>query len=239
MYSDSDDSLIADPPRSSLFSRLPLELVARIVELVQHQDEAMRNSEIHIGEPLKRPPRGVSWADAKLDSSRAVDITRGYWPTEYGKGVLRLSRVNKALRALCIPYIMKTVTVRQLSRPTFQTAILANTPLLALVKEVKTAVTTVHIDSAQSVSDIICPAPSPGSCLASAGTGSNAARKRDKAGRGAASVDLRALLRKASSVTVVMPFILRDPPTLLVDGTLSPKLQHLRLDDHASLSLSA
>jgi hypothetical protein len=76
-------------------SKLPVELVKRIVDLVAAQDEAWSSN----SSALYTEVAGC----AQREDVGVVDIL----PPMAGQGVESLSLCNKALRELCLPYLLK------------------------------------------------------------------------------------------------------------------------------------
>ncbi|BGP00362.1 Proteophosphoglycan 5 [Rhodotorula toruloides ATCC 204091] len=105
----SSSSSIA-PPRAS-FSELPLEIVKYIVALVS-QDRNLyeglrRGSYEHHAYGSK-----ASWI--RDDSRLSMAIS---WPCWYGRELESLSQVNKRLRSLTMPYLVRRVTGVKLAQP--------------------------------------------------------------------------------------------------------------------------
>jgi hypothetical protein len=76
------------PTFSSPFSKLPLETIKQIVDEVNEQDKRWTLNPV-----------------AAVASEN--DIESGTFPAMSGKGILALSTVNVALRALSLPYMLK------------------------------------------------------------------------------------------------------------------------------------
>jgi hypothetical protein len=87
------------PPPSSPLANLPLETVGRIVELVHEQDKQWQSRDSMTSEKIQR-----------ADEDTKENIAKGVFPSAAGRGVVHLSVVNKALRSLCLPHMLKVRT---------------------------------------------------------------------------------------------------------------------------------
>ncbi|BGP40980.1 hypothetical protein JCM10450v2_004985 [Rhodotorula kratochvilovae] len=132
----SPSSSAPPPPRAS-FASLPLELVKQIVAEVHEQDKAWANVQraVH-AEPSAYGPRRPPPAEQEKRAQRAdvgVDAVWSYW---YRRGVAALSYVDKRTRSLTLPYLVGTITNKQLGK-TFANYVLGGSPLAAHVRQVE------------------------------------------------------------------------------------------------------
>ncbi|GAA5974951.1 hypothetical protein JCM11641_006775 [Rhodosporidiobolus odoratus] len=108
-------SLSTTPPSptrsaSSLFSRLPLELLQHILTLVRDQDIAFRES--------GRKRASACYEDD--DEHELTDVREGRWSCWMGRGLAAMAGVSKPFRKLAFPMLLETVTVKQLAVATFR-----------------------------------------------------------------------------------------------------------------------
>ncbi|GAA5894512.1 hypothetical protein JCM6882_004839 [Rhodosporidiobolus microsporus] len=120
------------PPSPSSLDKLPVELLKRIVELVHEQDKAFGSTSVQRADWHAR----TDDEDEDVDEELGEDVAKGRWAFAYGRGVQALSRVNKRLRDLALPYLFETTTLDKLAEPFFRYDIL-NTPLCKLIKRVE------------------------------------------------------------------------------------------------------
>lgn len=78
-------------PPPSPFANLPLETIGRIVDLVAEQDKRWG----HYGQDMRR------------STGHEYDFESGEYPSSSGRGIACVSTVNKSLRALCLPHLVK------------------------------------------------------------------------------------------------------------------------------------
>ncbi|BGP18606.1 hypothetical protein JCM10213_004239 [Rhodosporidiobolus nylandii] len=107
-------------PSPSPFSRLPVELVKRIVDLVAEQDQRFEISGLRVA-PYDEP-----------DGEESKDVAGGTWPGGYGTGCRALSEVNKQLRELALPHVFTSVTVAMLESKAFRFSVLGRPPCRAI-----------------------------------------------------------------------------------------------------------
>ncbi|GAA6003890.1 hypothetical protein JCM10207_006454 [Rhodosporidiobolus poonsookiae] len=126
-------------PSSSLFDKLPIELLKLIVSLVREQDERLEDEEIDCGR--------LQYRDCSDDEDDCfddgADAARGCWSMWYRSGIEALSLCNKALRQLAVPYLFQRATTTSLGLPFSRMSILGG-PLCQYIR---------HLDIANSGTD--------------------------------------------------------------------------------------
>ncbi|BGP32962.1 hypothetical protein JCM10296v2_004748 [Rhodotorula toruloides] len=107
---DSNPSSSSSVRRTS-FNDLPTELLKRIVEFASHSRS--------VGMDLERATHPAAMAGSPLLAHCASGDTTAYvrWSYWHGRELEALSFVNKRLRSLAMPYLVKTITTDQLVKP--------------------------------------------------------------------------------------------------------------------------
>ncbi|GAA6003930.1 hypothetical protein JCM10207_006472 [Rhodosporidiobolus poonsookiae] len=95
---------LSPAPSSSLFDKLPLELLKLIVSFVNDQDKRFNESEIQ-----------TSTQPDRYDYCDEEEPARGIFSSRYRHGIKSLSLCNKLFRSLCLPWLVETVTPRKIS----------------------------------------------------------------------------------------------------------------------------
>ncbi|BGP40965.1 hypothetical protein JCM10449v2_004930 [Rhodotorula kratochvilovae] len=133
---DPSPSSSAPPPPRACLASLPLELIKQIVAEVNEQDNAAFSITwaTHAEGSAYGPRRPVPGKGDPLPTRRedpGIDTVWSYW---YGMGIVALSYVDKQLRALALPHLVETMSIKQTTRP-FALDELHRSPIASLIRK--------------------------------------------------------------------------------------------------------